>query len=98
MADLNLRRQYGVYILAVHRHGENLGGISIRSGLAFGDTILLEGPSEGLKRLFEQGALVSLSAPTEQPLRRNLGWLAISALVAVIVLATFEVLPISAWR
>ena len=96
LADLNLRRQYGVYILAVHRHGENLGGNFDQVRLAFGDTILLEGPSEGLKRLFEQGALVSLSAPTEQPLRRNLGWLAISALVAVIVLATFEVLPISA--
>ena len=96
LADLNLRRQYGVYILAVHRHGENLGGNFDQVRLAFGDTILLEGPPEGLKRLFEQGALVSLSAPTEQPLRRNSGWLAISALVAVIVLATFEVLPISA--
>ena len=26
LADLNLRRQYSVYILAVHRQGENLGG------------------------------------------------------------------------
>ena len=90
LADLNLRRQYGVYILAVHRHGENLGGNFDQVRLAFGDTILLEGPPEGLKRLFEQGALVSLSEPTEQPLRRNSGWLAISALVAVIVLATLR--------
>ena len=96
LADLNLRRQYSVYILAVHRQGENLSGNFDQVRLAFGDTILLEGPPDGLKRLFEQGALVSLSEPTEQPLRRNLGWLAISALVAVIVLATFEVLPISA--
>jgi di/tricarboxylate transporter len=96
LADLNLRRQYSVYILAVHRQGENLGGNFDQVRLAFGDTILLEGPPDGLKRLFEQGALVSLSEPTEQPLRRNLGWLAVTALVAVVVLATFEVLPISA--
>ena len=96
LADLNLRRQYSVYILAVHRQGENLGGNFDQVRLAFGDTILMEGPPEGLKRLFEQGALVSLSEPTEQPLRRDRGWLAISALAAVIVLATFEVLPISA--
>jgi di/tricarboxylate transporter len=96
LADLNLRRQYSVYILAVHRQGENLGGNFDQVRLAFGDTILLEGPPDGLKRLFEQGALVSLSEPTEQPLRRELGWLAIAALAAVIVLATFEVLPISA--
>ena len=81
LADLNLRRQYSVYILAVHRQGENLGGNFDQVRLAFGDTILLEGPPDGLKRLFEQGALVSLSEPTEQPLRRELGWLAIAALV-----------------
>ena len=81
LADLNLRRQYSVYILAVHRQGENLGGNFDQVRLAFGDTILLEGPADGLKRLFEQGALVSLSEPTEQPLRRDLGWLAIAALV-----------------
>ena len=81
LADLNLRRQYSVYILAVHRQGENLGGNFDQVRLAFGDTILLEGPPDGLKRLFEQGALVSLSEPTEQPLRRDLGWLALSALV-----------------
>jgi di/tricarboxylate transporter len=95
LADLNLRRQYSVYILAVHRQGENLGGNFDQVRLAFGDTILLEGPAEGLKRLFEQGALVSLTEPAEQPMRRELGWLAIGALLAVIVLATFEVLPIS---
>jgi di/tricarboxylate transporter len=95
LADLNLRRQYSVYILAVHRQGENLGGNFDQVRLAFGDTILMEGPPEGLKRLFEQGALVSLAEPTEQPLRRSRRWLAIGALVAVILLATFEVMPIS---
>jgi di/tricarboxylate transporter len=96
LADLNLRRQYSVYILAVHRQGENLGGNFDQVRLAFGDTILMEGPPDGLKRLFEQGALVSLAEPAEQPLRRGRRWLAISALVAVILLATFEVMPISA--
>ena len=81
LADLNLRRQYSVYILAVHRQGENLGGNFDQVRLAFGDTILLEGPPDGLKRLFEQGALVSLSEPAEQPLRRDRGWLALGALV-----------------
>jgi di/tricarboxylate transporter len=95
LADLNLRRQYSVYILAVHRQGENLGGNFDQVRLAFGDTVLMEGPPTGLRRLFEQGALVSLAEPAEQPMRRGRGWLAIAALLAVIVLATFEVMPIS---
>lgn len=96
LADLNLRRQYSVYILAVHRQGENVGGNFDQVRLAFGDTILMEGPAEGLKRMFEQGALVSLTEPTEQPMRHGRGWLAITALAAVILLATFEVMPIGA--
>jgi di/tricarboxylate transporter len=96
LADLNLRRQYSVYILGVHRQGENLGGNFDQVRLAFGDTILMEGPPDGLKRLFEQGALVSLTEPADQPLRRGRSWLALGALATVIVLATFEVLPISA--
>ncbi|MFO1070772.1 MAG: SLC13 family permease [Geminicoccaceae bacterium] len=96
LADLNLRRQYSVYILAVHRHGENLGSNFDQIELEFGDTVLMEGPPQGLKRLFEQGALVSLGKVAEQPLRRDRAWLALGALLAVIVLASLEVMPISA--
>lgn len=95
VADLNLRRQFGVYILAIHRQNENLRANFDQVRLAFGDTILLEGPPDGLKRLFEQGALVSLSELTETPLRRDRAWLALGALVVVIMLASFELVPIS---
>jgi di/tricarboxylate transporter len=95
VADLNLRRQFGVYILAIHRQNENLRTNFDQVRLAFGDTILLEGPAEGLKRLFEQGALVSLSELAETPLRRDRAWLALGALTVVILVASFEILPIS---
>lgn len=96
LADLNLRRQFSVYILAVHRQGENLRGNFDQVRLRFGDTILMEGPAQGLKRMFEAGALVSLTEPSDQPLRRGRAWLAFLAIALVIVFATFEVLPISA--
>jgi di/tricarboxylate transporter len=96
LADLNLRRLYGVYILAVHRQNENLRGNFDKLRLAFGDTILLEGPPHGLRELFQRGAFVSLSQVTEQPLRRNKAPIALGALAAVIVLASLEIMPISA--
>ncbi len=95
LAEVNLRRLFGVYILAVHRHGENVGRNFERVRLEVGDTLLLEGPAEGLSQLFAQGALVSLSEPSEQPSRRDKGWLAIAALLGVILLAVFDVMPIS---
>jgi di/tricarboxylate transporter len=95
LSELNLRRLYGAYILAAHRHNEDLGPNFDRVRLEFGDTLLLEGPPEGLRQLFEQGALVSLSEPAERPLHREKGWIAITALGLVIALATLDVLPIS---
>jgi di/tricarboxylate transporter len=96
VADLNLRRLYGVYILAMHRHGENLGANFEQVRLSFGDTLLLEGPPEGLRQLFEQRALINLSEPTERPPRRDKAPIALGIALGVMVLAAGDILPIAA--
>jgi di/tricarboxylate transporter len=96
IADLNFRRLYGTYILAVHRQGENLHSNFDGVRLAFGDTLLLEGPPEGLRRLFDRRVLVNLTEPSERPFRRNKAPIAIGAVLLVMVLAALEVLPIAA--
>ncbi|MBK8174022.1 MAG: SLC13 family permease [Rhodospirillales bacterium] len=96
VADLNLRRLYDIYILAIHRQNENLHAKFDQVRLQFGDTILLEGPQEGLKRLFDRQELINLTEITERPFRRNKAWIAIIAVLAVIVLSAFEALPIAA--
>lgn len=96
VADLNLRRMFGVYILAMHRHGENLGENFDRVRLAFGDTLLLEGPPEGLRQLFEQRALINLSQPAERPPRRAKARIALAIAIGVMVLAAGDILPIAA--
>jgi di/tricarboxylate transporter len=96
IAELNFRRLYGVYILAIYRQGtalrSNFEDISLESG----DTLLLEGPAEGLRRLFERRILVNLTSPTELPFRRRKGPIAALAIVSVMVLAAFGVLPVEA--
>ncbi|MBL8658608.1 MAG: SLC13 family permease [Rhodospirillales bacterium] len=96
VADLNLRRLYDTFILAIHRQNENLSGNFDEVRLQFGDTLLLEGPPEGLKRLFERQELVNLSEVTDRPFRRSKAWIAIIAVVAVMILSGFEALPIAA--
>jgi di/tricarboxylate transporter len=96
IADLNLRRQYGTYIIAIHRQRERLQDNFDQLRLAFGDTLLLEGPPEGLRRLFDRQDLVNLTHPTERPFRRGKARLAIALVAVMMVLATFEVLPIAA--
>ena len=94
VADLNLRRLYGVYILALHRQDAILTGNFDQVRLAFGDTLLLEGPPEGLERMFAQSVLVNLSEPTERPYRRRHAPIAVIAILSVMALAAFEVAPI----
>jgi len=95
VSELDLRGMYGTSILAIHRRNENLHTNFDEVRLAFGDTLLLEGPPEGLKRLFDRRQLVNLTEVTEQPFRRGKAWIAIIAVLAVMALSAFEILPIA---
>ncbi|MFO1153987.1 MAG: SLC13 family permease [Rhodospirillales bacterium] len=95
VADLNLRRLYDTYIFAIHRQNENLHTNFENVRLQFGDTLLLEGPSESLKRLFDHQELINLTEITARPFRRDKAWIAVAATVAVVGLSAFEMLPIT---
>jgi di/tricarboxylate transporter len=95
-AALNLRRLYGAYILAIHRHGAGLSGNFDDVSLRMGDTLLLEGSAESMKLLFDYKELVNLTHPTGRPLRRDKAPIAILAVVIVMGLSAFEFLPIAA--
>ncbi len=92
---LGLARLYGVYVLAIHRRGEN---VTTTDDIRFapGDTVLLEGPVRGMRQLFDDGILNNLTATTERAFRRGKAPVALIALVSVMGLAALGVLPISA--
>ena len=92
---LGLARLYGVYVLAIHRRGEN---VTKTDDIRFdvGDTVLLEGPARGMRQLFDDGILNNLTETTERAMRRGKAPIAIVALVSVMGLAALGVLPISA--
>ncbi|MGO1117230.1 SLC13 family permease [Rhodovibrionaceae bacterium A322] len=96
IADQNLRRRYGVYIRAVHRHDENLKGNFETVRLNFGDTLLMEGPAEGLQRLFESQDITNLMEPRSRPYKRHRAPIAVAAVLGVMVLAGLGLYPIAA--
>lgn len=96
LADFNLRRRYGVYIIAVHRHGENLRNTLEEILLEVGDTVLLEGPAEGISRLVASGDLINLSTPEHTPMRRDKAWIALGVVIAVVGLSAGDFMPIVA--
>lgn len=93
--DLKLRRKYGVYLMAVHRQEQNISQELQDLRLQFADTLLLEGPPEGIQRMMEDGGIVNLSTPSERPQRRSKAPIAIATIFGVMGLAAFNVMPIA---
>jgi len=94
LGALRLRRRYGVYPLAVHRRNQNIGlqldGLVVRVG----DTLLLEGAAEDIRRLAVDMDMVDVSTPSQRAYRRGHAPIAIGALIAIVGLAAFDVAPI----
>ena len=92
---LKLQENFDVKIIAVYREEENIRKDFEKIRLTFGDTLLVEGTGEGLKKLFDSKELINLTVPEEKPLRRRKAPLAILAIVAVMLIASFKIMPIA---
>ncbi len=94
LGALRLRRRYGVYPLAVHRRNQNIGRQLDELVVRVGDTLLLEGAPEDIRRLAEEMALVDVSHPSARAFRRGHAPVALAALAGIVVLAALGVAPI----
>ncbi len=95
LAELRLRRRYGVYPIALHRKGTNLQKRFEQVPLQVGDTLLLEGAQDDLRRLVEDQQLVNIAEPTIRGFRRNKAWIAIATMIGIVVAAAFNVMPLA---
>jgi di/tricarboxylate transporter len=95
LAELRLRRRYGVYPIALHRKGTNLQKRFEQVPLQVGDTLLLEGSQDDLRRLVEDQQLVNIAEPTIRGFRRNKAWIAIATMLGIVVAAAFDAMPLA---
>lgn len=96
LRELNFRQRFGVLILAVHRRGRNLQERFEDVKLSFGDTILVQGPAEKMRQLFEMRDFINLSKSQGTVLRPRRAPVAILAIVGFMLsgaLIGFGVLP-----
>ncbi|WP_045387545.1 SLC13 family permease [Falsirhodobacter sp. alg1] len=94
LGEVRLRRRYGIYVLAAHRRNQNIGRQLDDLVVAVGDTLLLEGRMEDVKRLAADMDMVEISHPTERPFRRKRAPIVVAVLLGIIVLSSFNVAPI----
>jgi di/tricarboxylate transporter len=94
LGSLRLRRRYGVYPLAVHRRNQNLGRQLDDVTVRVGDTLLLEGSPEDIRRLAADVNLVDLNETTEKPFKRERAPLVLLVLGAIVFLSAIDFAPI----
>ena len=86
LKQLNFRQRFGVLILAVHRRGKNLQERFEDVKLAFGDTLLVQGPAEKMNVLFAEKDFVNLCQPKHRVRRRTKAPIAIAAILLFVLL------------
>jgi di/tricarboxylate transporter len=91
---LRWRRRFGVYALALYRHGETMSARLEDTRLKVGDTLLVDGAPEDTARLAEEMRLMVLSASPPRAYRRRKAPIAVAILAVVVVLAALEVAAI----
>lgn len=94
LGSLRLRRRYGVYPLAVHRRNQNIGRQLDEVVVRVGDTLLLEGAPEDVRRLAADVDLVDISEPAERPYKRDKAPLMVLVIAAVVGISATEIVPI----
>ncbi len=95
LAGLGLARLYGVYVLAIHRRGENMARQIDELRFEVGDTVLVEGPPRGMREMFDEGILNNLTESAERSIRRDKAPIALGAVLLVMGLAAIELMPIA---
>ncbi|MDO6728743.1 SLC13 family permease [Marinovum sp. 2_MG-2023] len=94
MGSMRLRRRFGVYPLAVHRRNQNIGRQLDELVVRVGDTLLLEGAADDIKRLATEMDLVDVTQPSARAYRRGHAPVAFVALFGIVGLAAFGMAPI----
>lgn len=94
LGAMRLRRRFGVYPLAVHRRNQNIGRQLDDLVVRVGDTLLLEGAPDDIRRLADDMQLVDVAQPSARAFRRGHAPVALAALAGIVVLSALGVAPI----
>ncbi len=95
LGDLRIRRRYGVYPLGVHRREGRIDASLDNVRIRVGDTILLEGDPDDIRRLAEEQRLDELTRPVERPYRRRRAPIVIAMLGFVVIGGATGLMPIA---
>jgi di/tricarboxylate transporter len=94
--EARFRERYGLTALAINRKGVTLHSKLSRISLRIGDVLLLQGNSENIKSVLNQGHLTLLGDMSELKSRSPKAKYALAIFALAIAIGTFKILPFAA--
>jgi di/tricarboxylate transporter len=95
LKELDFRRHFGAFVLAIRRHGATLHSKIAHITMEFADTLLILAPPDRLGELRRSEDLIILSSETFESRRGRLWWLVMVLVPLIVGLAAFHVLDIT---
>ncbi|MFD3003120.1 SLC13 family permease [Pontibacter toksunensis] len=93
--EVNFLQRYGLVVIAISRHGEQLRTKIGSIELQLGDLLLVQGSSERLRQLRTSNDVALLGEFEPVLFRKRKGIIAISCFIVAILLGTLNILPLS---
>lgn len=94
LEEAEFRAQTGLNVLALSKHGEVQPGRISEVVLEVGDTLLIQGHQRDVDRARRMREILPLDQVEQRPIGRG-GWTSVACLLAVLVIAYFQWMPLS---
>jgi len=94
LMEINFRRRFGSFILAVRREGEILRRKIAHIILRSFDTLLVYGPREKIKELSDSGNFIVLGEIDATLQKNRFWWVSLAVVVSAVTLAALGMVPI----
>ncbi len=94
LMEINFRRRFGSFILAIRREGEILRKKIAHVVLQAFDTLLIYGPIEKIKELSDSGDFIVLGEIEATLQKHKYWWVSVVVILGTVILAALGIVPI----
>ena len=94
LMEINFRRRFGSFILAIRREGEILRKKIAHVVLQAFDTLLIYGPIEKIKELSDSGDFIVLGEIEATLQKHKYWWVSVAVILGAVILAALGIVPI----
>ena len=94
LMEINFRRRFGSFILAIRREGAILRRKIAHVVLQYFDTLLVYGPRDKIKELSESGNFIVLGEIEATLQKHRFWWVSLVVIISAVTLAALGVVPI----